>query len=316
MNGATARLTPLPVVRAAQLQQAVAEQQWLIETLWTHCSVGLVGGTPKSLKTWLALELAVSVASGTACLGRFAVKHKGLALIYLAEDQPCDVRQRLQNLCEHRAVAMNQLDVLVITEPVLRLDDERAIERLDATLAAYKPTLLLLDPFVRLHRANENDAQDIARILASLRQLQRKHLCAVVVVHHTRKNHRTRQHGQALRGSGDFHAWADCALYLNHTSNGALQLNIEHRSAAAPAPLYLRLVGQPPHPEIVQLDDDEKQPGIEHRVLGSLRQSHNPMRRSVLRQLLAINNQRLGQALLTLEKLGSIRRTDQGWVAQ
>lgn len=315
MNGAIARLTPLPVVRAAELQQAVAEQQWLIETLWTHRSVGLVGGTPKSLKTWLALELAVSVASGTACLGRFAVKHKGLALIYLAEDQPCDVRQRLQNLCEHRDVAMNQLDVLVITEPCLRLDDERDIERLDATLAQYKPTMLLLDPFVRLHRANENDAQEVARILASLRQLQRQHHSAIIVVHHTRKNQRSGQHGQALRGSGDFHAWADCALYLNHTSHNALQMTIEHRAAQAPEPLYLRLVGQPPHPEIVQ-PDDEHQPGIEDRVLGSLRQSHNPMRRTVLRQLLAINNQRLGQALVTLENLGSIRRTDQGWIAQ
>jgi len=315
VNGATRRLSPLPVVRAAELQQAVAEQQWLIETLWTHCSVGLVGGTPKSLKTWLALELAVSVASGTACLGRFAVKHKGLALIYLAEDQPCDVRQRLQNLCEHRDVAMNQLDVLVITEPCLRLDDERDIERLDATLAQYKPTLLLLDPFVRLHRANENDAQEVARILASLRQLQRKHHSAIIVVHHTRKNQRSGQHGQALRGSGDFHAWADCALYLNHASYNALQMTIEHRAAQAPAPLYLQLVGQPPHPEIVQLYD-EQQPGIEDRVLGSLSQSHNPMRRTVLRQLLAINNQRLGQALITLEKQGSIRRTDQGWVAQ
>jgi len=315
MNGATARPTPLPVVRAAQLQQAIAEQQWLIETLWTQCAVGLVGGTPKSLKTWLALELAVSVASGTACLGRFAVKHKGLALIYLAEDQPCDVRLRLQNLCEHRDVAMNQLDVLAITEPCLRLDDERDIERLDATLHQYKPTLLLLDPFVRLHRANENDAQEVARILASLRQLQRKHHSAIIVVHHTRKNQRSGQHGQALRGSGDFHAWADCALYLNHTSYNALQMTIEHRAAQAPAPLYLRLVGQPPHPEIVKLDD-EQQPDVEDRVLVSLSQSHNPMRRTVLRQLLAINNQRLGQALLTLEKQGSIRRTDQGWVAQ
>lgn len=315
MSSAICQLTPLPVLRAAELQQTVSQQQWLIETLWTQCGVGLVGGTPKSLKTWLALELAVSVASGTACLGRFAVQRKGFALIYLAEDQPCDVRQRLQHLCQYRDVAMQQLDVLVITEPTLRLDNQCDIERLDATLAAYKPTLLLLDPFVRLHRANENDAQEVARILASLRQLQRQHHCAVVVVHHTRKNHRCSQHGQALRGSGDFHAWADSALYLNHTSNGMLQLNIEHRSAAAPEPLYLRLVGQPPHPAIVQ-PDDSPQSSVEQRVLQSLQHSQTPMRRTALRQLLTINNQRLGQALESLEKAGSIERTDLGWSVQ
>jgi RecA-family ATPase len=314
MSGATSQQQPLTVVRAAELQQTSLEHQWLIETLWASSGVGLVGGTPKSLKTWLALELAVSVASGTPCLGRFQVKLKGVSLLYLAEDQPCDVKQRLHDLCQHRCLALDSLDVHVITESSLRLDYDSDIERLDATLATYKPRLLLLDPFVRLHRANENDAHDVARILASLRELQRRHQTAVVVVHHTRKNQRAGQHGQALRGSGDFHAWSDSALYLNHTGNGALQLTIEHRSAAAPQPLYLRLHGQPPHLVIVEPDDDQE-PCIEDRILSSLRQSPTPMRRTDLRRLLAINNQRLGHALDSLERLGSVQRTEQGWIA-
>jgi hypothetical protein len=302
----------LAVVRAAELQQATAEHQWLVETLWTSGGVGVVGGTPKSLKTWLALEMAVSVASGTPCLGRFQVRRKGVSLLYLAEDQPCDVRQRLHDLCRHRSLALDALDVHVITEPTLRLDYDTDIARLDATLAAYRPRLLLLDPFVRLHRANENDAQDVARILASLRELQRHHQTAVVVVHHSRKNQRAGQHGQALRGSGDFHAWSDSALYLNHTGNGALLLTIEHRSAPAPQPLYLRLHGQPPHPVIVE-PDDEHEPSIEERVLGHLRHSPEPTRRTDLRRLLAVNNQRLGQALHSLERLGRVRRSNGGW---
>jgi len=312
MSRSTPEQQPLQVVRAAELQQANAEQQWLVETLWTAGGVGVVGGTPKSLKTWLALELAVSVASGTPCLGRFQVQRKGVCLIYLAEDQPCDVRERLQHLCRHRSLALDALDVHVISEPSLRLDYDTDIARLDATLAVYKPRLLLLDPFVRLHRANENDAQDVARILASLRQLQRRHQTAVLVVHHTRKNHRTAQHGQALRGSGDFHAWSDSALYLTHTANGSLLLSIEHRSAPAPQPLYLRLHQQHPHPVIVE-PDEKQQPSVEDRVLGLLHHAPEPMRRTELRRLLAINNQRLGKALQYLERLGRIRQVQTGW---
>jgi hypothetical protein len=70
----------------------------------------------------------------------------------------------------------------------------------------------------------------VATILASLRELQRSHNVAIVVVHHTRKNQRASQNGQALRGSGDFHAWSDSALYLNH-DHDVLRLTVEHRSA-------------------------------------------------------------------------------------
>jgi hypothetical protein len=37
-------------------------------------AVGIVGGEPKCCKSFLALDLAVAVASGTACLRRFPVQ--------------------------------------------------------------------------------------------------------------------------------------------------------------------------------------------------------------------------------------------------
>lgn len=311
MTGARSQPRPFSIVRAGDLDEAPPNQQWLIETLWTAAGVGLVGGSPKSLKTWLGLELAVSVASGTPCLEQFRVHQRGPSLIYLAEDQLCAVKERLRALCENRGLELGTLDLHVITEPSLRLDSEIDINRLDATLASCNPKLLLLDPFVRLHHANENDAQDVARILASLRELQRRHQVAIVVVHHTRKNGRASQHGQALRGSGDFHAWVDSALYLNHTKS-ALQLTIEHRSAPTPPPRYIRLASNPPHPVLVEPDTDSE-PSLDDRVLTALRESSTPIQRQELRRLLGVNNQRLGETLQQLERLGRIRRTRDGW---
>ena len=311
VTGARLQRTPLSIVRAAELNEVQPDQQWLIETLWTAGGVGLVGGSPKSLKTWIGLELAVSVASGTPCLEQFRVHQRGPSLIYLAEDRLCAVKERLRALCKHRGLDIETLDVLVITDSSLRLDQEVDVNRLDEALASHTPKLLLLDPFVRLHRANENDAQDVAGILASLRELQRRHEVAIVVVHHTRKNSRATQHGQALRGSGDFHAWSDSALYLNHT-NSTLQLTIEHRAAPAPRTRYVRLALDPPHPVLVE-PDTESEPSLEERVLATLRQTSTPMRRKELRRLLRVNNHRLGDTLLQLERLGRIRRTDRGW---
>jgi hypothetical protein len=47
--------------------------------------------------------------------------------------------------------------------------------------------LALLDPFVLLHRINENGSGNIAPLLAYLRELQRRPGIAVMIVHRAQK---------------------------------------------------------------------------------------------------------------------------------
>jgi len=302
---------PFDVVRAVDLERAPPEQRWLVDALWAEQGVGFIGGSPKSLKSWIGLDLAVSVASATPCLGQFRVRRPGPALVYLAEDRLDVVRERLEALAAARGLLLENIDVLVITTPALRLDLVEHGRRLQATLETHKPRLLVLDPFVRLHRADENSAQEVAAILASLRELQRRFQLAIAIVHHTRKNANARQMGQALRGSGDFHAWADSALYISHEKAG-LKLTIEQRAAPAPEPVFIRLADDPPHP-IVTPPTNENRPSLQDRIIDALQRSPDPVTRTDLRRLLAVQNQRLGKDLLKLVSLGRIRHTDRGW---
>jgi hypothetical protein len=80
-------------------------------------------------------------------------------------------------------------------------------------LAALRPTLLTLDLFVRLHRIDENVCSEVAPLLAYLRDLQRRFVLAIRVVHHARKGAGRVRARQALRGSSEFHAWIDSAIY-------------------------------------------------------------------------------------------------------
>jgi hypothetical protein len=63
--------------------------------------------------------------------------------------------------------------VQVITAPTVRLDLEADRTNLDETVAKLKPRLLVLDPFVRLHRIVENASGEVAPLLAYSRELQR-----------------------------------------------------------------------------------------------------------------------------------------------
>ena len=55
---------PFDVVRAVDLVRATPEQRWLVESLWADQGVGFIGGTPKSLKSWIGLDLAATGRAG------------------------------------------------------------------------------------------------------------------------------------------------------------------------------------------------------------------------------------------------------------
>src|ERR1700677_990356 len=249
----------LPVVRVGEIKSEENPQRWLVEGLWGASSVGVIGGAPKCAKTWLGLDMALSVATGTACLGKYAAPEPGPVLVYLAEDALPIVRERIEGMARHRGIDLAGVAIHVITASVLRLDRGPDRARLLETTRRLRPRLLVLDPLVRLHGIDENRAGDVAELLAYFRSLQRELGLSVVLVHHTRKNAADGvAAGQGLRGSGDIHAFGDSNLYLRRTEPH-LVLSSEHRAAAASASVYLELIAtnaETTHLEVIaELED-------------------------------------------------------------
>ena len=305
----------LPVVRVAEIRGADQAQRWLIEQLWGESAVGVIGGAPKCAKTWLGLDMALSVATGTACLGTYAVPRAGPVLVYLAEDALPVVRQRVAGMARQRGVDLAGVEIHVITAPTLRLDREPHRTRLLETARRLRPRLLLLDPLVRLHAIDENHAGEVAGLLAYFRSLQRELDLSVVLVHHTRKNAAAGvAAGQGLRGSGDLHAFGDSNLYLRR-SRERLVLSSEHRAAPAAPPVCLELVAtsaETVHLEVVAEPDGAKRGTLQEQVLAVLA-AGAVQTRGKLRDALAVKNERLGEALESLEQAGRVRRTAAGW---
>ena len=329
------RLHLLPFVRASHLAPDEKEGPvWLIDGLWMKGGVGILGGAPKSAKSWLALEISVSVASGTPCLGRFRVERPGTVLLYAAEDSPAIVRSRLEGIAAHHEVPLEGLPIEAITAESIRLDLGSDQTRLKNTVAAVRPSLLVLDPFVRIQRIDENSAGEVASVLAYLRSLQRALDVAVLVVHHARKNGApSSSPGHALRGSTDFHAWGDATLYMQRRGDGrrgaeTILLTIEHRCAPAPEPIALRLDDRDQKAVHLAIAgggaaDSHASPvrpaamapaDVESAVLAAVAATHPiALTRAALRARLRLRNQRLGEILTALEAAGRIVRAADGW---
>ena len=157
----------------------------------------------------------------------------------------------------------------------------------------------------------------MAQLLAYFRALQRQLDLSVILVHHTRKNAAGGvAAGQGLRGSSDLHAFGDSNLYLRRVRERLVLLS-EHRAAPAAPAMTLELVATDAattHLEVVAESpgDRPEKENLQQQVLAHLVPGKE-LTRAKLRDLLSVQNQRLGEALETLERVGKIRRSPAGW---
>ena len=309
-------MTTLPVARACELPVCPPDHRWLIADLWADEAVGIVGGEPKCGKSFLALDMVVAVAAGVPCLRRFPAARRGPVLLYAAEDALHLVRTRLEGICHAAGTRLADLPIHVITAPSLRLDVAADRQQLHATVAAVRPILLVLDPFVRLHRIDENASSDVAPLLAYLRDLQRRFALAVVVVHHARKGAHAIRAGQALRGSSEFHAWGDSNLYLRRRDDRLL-LSIEHRAAPSQTdlPLALRGVADAVALAILDAAPIPTQPARSpiDKLHDVLAHTDRPLTLAELRDACRIRTAHVCQALAALTAQGRVHKTSAGY---
>jgi hypothetical protein len=225
------------------------------------------------------------------------------------------VRRRLEGIAAAAGVELADLDIQVITAPTLRLDLEADRRSLALTVAKLQPRLLILDPFVRLHRIDENASGEVAPLLAYLRELQRRHRLAVLVVHHAKKGAGRARAGQALRGSSEFHAWGDSNLYLRREGD-VLTLTVEHRAAPSQKPMRIELVeagdalalyvadrSDPVHPVPSSLDE---------RIASALADAASPLPFGELRSKCRVRTATLYERLAALTATGRIVKAGDG----
>ena len=193
---------PRALVSAAELAASPpAEPAWLVDQLVLEASNGWLGAGPKVGKSYLALDLLLSLAHGLAWLDHFAVLRPHVVVLVQEEDSRWRVYQRLERLCRGRGVAFPAtLHVAVRTG--IQLDEPASLEPFLQELAAVRPDLIVWDVFNRLHTKNERYPEQTLPLLRRVDRIRDTLGCANLIAHHSRK---PGTHGRpvALRRLGD-----------------------------------------------------------------------------------------------------------------
>lgn len=142
----------------------------------------VLAGPPKSRKSWLMLDVAVSVSSGGRALGSAACEHGDV--LYLALE---DNERRLQGRMRKMGVTEPPETLTFCTRWPAGND---AVTQVQAwALSVENPVLVVVDVLARVREDTGRDASYEAdyRALVALHELATALGLAIVVIHHTRK---------------------------------------------------------------------------------------------------------------------------------
>jgi hypothetical protein len=218
-------VVPLSLTLAEFLAQEIAPLRWVVPGLIPAGGLVMLAGPQKTGKTTFAMDLAVAVTAGQPVLGRPVLA--GPTLYVLEEGTPAGVAERYRRIVARRGTPP---DAHLVLRAGIRLDDARRWRALREETERIRPVLVVLDPLVKLHGADENVAGQMARVMAALQALTRTG-AAVLAVHHTVKHAaEAGSIGNAARGSGAIISATDGNLVLSREGDH-LRLETEMRDA-------------------------------------------------------------------------------------
>ncbi len=157
---------------------------WLVEGVIAQGHTSLVIGRPHRGKSWMAAAMAVSIAGGTQCLGRFPTRQA--SVIYVDGDSPTSILEwRLARLCRSAGLSRQDLPLFVWSMTGFRLDAAADLRNLLQTIQGLPPPVLVIIDCLDsvLGYLDTNRTSDAARIGQNLNEI-RAVGATVLLVHH------------------------------------------------------------------------------------------------------------------------------------
>lgn len=181
---------PFIFTDARSLQdKPVMPRRWLVQGLIAN-GLTILGGSPKSGKSYLAYALAIAVATAGRWCNHWDVESGKVVFVALEDDQD-ETQNRLQELVGELRLTRGQL-FFVHGEQAMPNFDAGALAWIEATLQHHQPRLLIIDPLSYLYVLKRSSSQfeETKDMLFPLRWLGRKYGCAIVCIDHRRKRSR------------------------------------------------------------------------------------------------------------------------------
>jgi len=232
------------------IKKEFPKQKWVVDGYIPRESVCILAGKRAGFKTWIALDLAISIASGKPFLDVFET-HQGNVLYVNEENSAVLFSERLKYFKEN-GNKLPELSLSYLNLEGFRFDKLEWREKLIEFSKEYGISTIICDPVRRTHDFEENDAGQISLFFTDIIQPLRKELgVTFVFLHHLRKGFGGKYASDKmdeLRGSSELANYVDSIL-LSERLRESNRFNLKHlKSRSAPE--------QPPAQFLINFEDN------------------------------------------------------------
>jgi hypothetical protein len=210
---------------SSEILDAAVAQTWLIKNVLEVGGLAMLVGESGVGKSFVVIDMAVSVALGEAWLGSAVVQGP---VFVIAGEGHSGFRNRLRAIEKHRNRSLAHAPLffsnaaISLIDPRSVIEARMAIEKMETMHGA--PALIIIDT---LHRnaggADENSAKDISAVLKEIDSKLRVFgkSCAVLIVHHSGHGDKAR-----ARGSSSLYGAMDTELMLKKGGEDTVTLSV------------------------------------------------------------------------------------------
>jgi len=188
---------------------------WLLDGLFLAGGLNLLAGEVSSGKTFLALDLALTVASGGCAWDNRQTIH-GPVLYFSLDCSPRNLQKRVQALCLGRNIPPPK--ELLLNFSQLSLAEPAGLAFLRRRAASTHVCLVIFDVLARyMPGVDENSVSSVGPVMTALRSFTNNTGCSVLILHHYNKGvgySPQASQGLRVRGSTDITAAMDTVVTL------------------------------------------------------------------------------------------------------
>jgi hypothetical protein len=174
---------------------------WVVVGLILEWSLVMLYGSPKSYKTFIALDLALCIATGRPFHGHNVVR--GRVAYIAAEGHQAETRDRVLAWCKANSVALSELrDWFVLGFEGVMLDQPESVKAFIKENPAPRD-IIFYDTLNRNMSGHESDTKDMTAVVKGGDRIRRELKTTVVIVHHTGVDASRERGSTVLRGAVD-----------------------------------------------------------------------------------------------------------------
>ncbi|UVK59626.1 DNA primase/helicase [Gordonia phage Survivors] len=218
------------------------DPEWLVPDMIPAGGCGFVAGIPKSMKSWISLDLAISLTTGEPWLENPIPVPENV--LYIQEEDPVVLVRDRHNTIASSKDPKWSLDAMPLQSYPANLymsiysgfdGTELSWQTwLADTIRDYDIKMVIMDTLATIAPGVDIDSgrEVKGELLDPIKDIARDTGAAILIVHHMTKSAVSDRAGQNMAGSGQIHAWADYGVYVTNKEErtGTATITFNHET--------------------------------------------------------------------------------------